>query len=308
MIVLFRFILIAEQEKEVTMKQQASIGIIGGSGLYAMEGLESVEAVSVDTPFGTPSDSYILGTLDSVRVAFLPRHGRGHRLTPSELNYRANIYGFKKLGVEYLIGVSAVGSLREDIRPLDIVIPDQFFDRTRQRQSTFFGNGLVAHVPFADPVCPDLSRLLQDAAAEVVVEGATVHGQGTLICMEGPAFSTRAESEVYRRMGMDIIGMTTLQEAKLAREAELCYGVVALVTDYDCWHAEEADVSVEAVIENLNKNVSTAKAILHKVIPQISTQRACSCGGALQNALMTSRDLIPKETLARLELIVSRYI
>ncbi|MGB5984433.1 MAG: S-methyl-5'-thioadenosine phosphorylase [Desulfobacterales bacterium] len=286
------------------MKPKANVGIIGGSGLYAMAGLSAVEEVLLNTPFGSPSDAYILGRLDSVTVAFLPRHGRGHRLTPSELNYRANIYWFKMLGVTHLIAVSAVGSLREEIRPLDIVVADQFFDRTRQRSSTFFGDGLVAHVPFADPVCGDLSRLLHAAARDA---GATVHGRGTMVCMEGPAFSTRAESEVYRRMGMDIIGMTTLTEAKLAREAELCYGVLALVTDYDCWHAEEADVSVAAVVENLKQNVSTTRAILQRVIPRIPALGPCPCQDALQHALMTRRDLIPAETLKRLEPIVGRY-
>ena len=286
------------------MKPKAKIGVLGGSGLYSMEGFGAVEELVLDTPYGPPSDAYILGRLDSLPVAFLPRHGRGHRLTPSELNYRANIYGFKTLGVTHLIAVSAVGSLRENIRPLDIVIADQFYDRTRRRSSTFFGDGLVALVPFADPVCGALSGLLHEAARDA---GATVHERGTLVCMEGPAFSTRAEAEVYRRLGMDIIGMTTLTEAKLAREAELCYGVLALVTDYDCWHEQEADVSVTAVLENLKRNVATAQATLRRVIPKIPDLGSCSCRNALQNALMTERERIPPETLKRLEPIVGRY-
>jgi len=287
------------------MKPQAKIGIIGGSGLYALEGLGDLEEVFIKTPFGPPSDAYLLGSLDDIPLAFLPRHGRGHRLTPSELNYRANIYGFKQLGVEQLIAVSAVGSLREHIKPLDIVVPDQFFDRTRQRSSTFFGDGLVAHIPFADPVCTNLSRILYEAALE---SGVTAHDTGALVCMEGPAFSTRAESEVYRSLGMDIIGMTTLQEAKLSREAELCYGVIALVTDYDCWHSEAADVSVEEVLQNMQQNVLTAKAILNKALPRMPVRRTCSCGDALQNALMTDPGIIPAETRARLDLLVGRYL
>ena len=261
--------------------------------------------MKLDTPFGSPSDEYIVGTLSGARVAFLPRHGRGHRLSPSELNFRANIYGFKALGVEHIISVSAVGSLKEHIHPQNVVIPDQFFDRTRGRISTFFGDGLVAHVSFADPVCPSLSDLLYHAAVE---QGATVHKGGTYLCMEGPAFSTRAESHVYRKWDMDIIGMTNLQEAKLAREAEICYATMAMVTDYDCWHEEEEDVTVEAIIENLNKNAALAKRVIQTVVPRISAERACVCANALQYALLTNPSVIPAETRAKLDLLVKKYL
>lgn len=281
------------------------IGVIGGSGLYDMETLQDVSSVKLDTPFGSPSDEYIVGTLSGARVAFLPRHGRGHRLSPSELNFRANIYGFKALGVEHIISVSAVGSLKEHIHPQNVVIPDQFFDRTRGRISTFFGDGLVAHVSFADPVCPSLSDLLYHAAVE---QGATVHKGGTYLCMEGPAFSTRAESHVYRKWDMDIIGMTNLQEAKLAREAEICYATMAMVTDYDCWHEEEEDVTVEAIIENLNKNAALAKRVIQTVVPRISAERACVCANALQYALLTNPSVIPAETRAKLDLLVKKYL
>ena len=281
------------------------IGVIGGSGLYDMETLQDVSSIKLDTPFGSPSDEYIVGTLSGARVAFLPRHGRGHRLSPSELNFRANIYGFKALGVEHIISVSAVGSLKEHIHPQNVVIPDQFFDRTRGRISTFFGDGLVAHVSFADPVCPSLSDLLYHAAVE---QGATVHKGGTYLCMEGPAFSTRAESHVYRKWDMDIIGMTNLQEAKLAREAEICYATMAMVTDYDCWHEEEEDVTVEAIIENLNKNAALAKRVIQTVVPRISAERACVCANALQYALLTNPSVIPAETRAKLDLLVKKYL
>ncbi|MCP4401255.1 MAG: S-methyl-5'-thioadenosine phosphorylase [bacterium] len=281
------------------------IGVIGGSGLYEMESLTDIERRHIETPFGEPSDEYLIGTLEGQRVAFLPRHGRGHRLLPSELNFRANIYGFKMLGVEHIISVSAVGSLREDIAPLDVVVPDQFFDRTRQRVSTFFGNGLVGHVAFADPVCPDLAALIYQAAVD---NGAKAHQGGTYLCMEGPAFSTRAESKTYRQWGMDIIGMTNLQEAKLAREAEICYATMAMVTDYDCWHEEEEDVTVEAIIANLNKNVSLAKQIIQRVVPKISSERACICENALQYALMTAPGIIPDETKRKLDAIVGKYL
>lgn len=281
------------------------VGVIGGSGLYEMETLTDVEQVKIETPFGDPSDEYILGTLEGVRVAFLPRHGRGHRISPSELNFRANIYGFKKLGVEHIISVTAVGSLKETIHPLDVVIPDQFFDRTRQRVSTFFGDGLVAHIAFADPICPDLSELIFQAAVE---NGARVHRGGTYLCMEGPAFSTRAESNVYRQWGMDIIGMTNLQEAKLAREAETCYATMAMVTDYDCWHEEEEDVTVEAIIQNLMKNAALAKKIIQTVVPRISGERRCVCANALQYALITDRSRIPEKTKQKLDVIVGKYL
>ena len=281
------------------------IGVIGGSGLYEMETLTNVEEIAVDTPFGAPSDRYIAGTLEGVRVAFLPRHGRGHRFSPSELNFRANIYGFKSLGVEHIISVSAVGSLKEHIHPLNVVIPDQFFDRTKGRVSTFFGDGLVAHVGFADPVCPCLSDLLYQATVE---QGANAHNGGTYLCMEGPAFSTRAESNVYRQWGMDIIGMTNLQEAKLAREAEICYATMAMVTDYDCWHETEEDVTVEAIIANLNKNAALAKRVIQTVVPRIAGERACMCGSALKYALITNPAVIPAATRQKLDLLVGKYL
>jgi len=287
------------------MNKNIRIGIIGGSGLYEMQELTDVEDVSLETPFGAPSDAYVLGTLAGIRVAFLARHGRGHRLGPSELNFRANIYGFKKLGVEHLISVTAVGSLKEDIRPLDIVIPDQLYDRTKERVSTFFGNGLVAHIAFGDPMCADLATLIYEEAVQV---GASIHKGGTLLCIEGPAFSTRAESNVYRQWGMDIIGMTSLQEAKLAREAEICYAALALVTDYDCWHAEEAEVTVETVVQNLKKNISLAKKIIAVVVPKISDKRQCICARALKNAMMTEAGAIPPQTLKKLELLVGKYL
>jgi len=281
------------------------IGVIGGSGLYEMETLTDVEHIKIDTPFGDPSDEYILGTLEGIRVAFLPRHGRGHRFSPSELNFRANIYGFKTLGVEHIISVSAVGSLKEHLHPLDIVIPDQFFDRTRQRVSTFFGDGLVAHIAFADPVCPKLADLMYQAAVE---NEASIHKGGTYLCMEGPAFSTRAESNVYRQWGMDIIGMTNLQEAKLAREAEICYATMAMVTDYDCWHEEEEDVTVEAIIQNLQNNAALAKKVIQTVVPQISGKRTCICANALQYALISDPTAIPQTTRDKLDLLVGKYL
>ena len=287
------------------MKKDIKIGIIGGSGLYEMEALTDISHVSLDTPFGAPSDTYIIGTLEGIRVAFLPRHGHGHRISPTELNFRANIYGFKKLGIEHIISVTAVGSLKEHIRPLDIVIPDQFYDRTKERVSTFFGSGLVAHIAFADPMCPNLAALVYNFATKA---GASVHRGGTLLCIEGPAFSTKAESNVYRQWGMDIIGMTSLQEAKLAREAEICYAAMAMVTDFDCWHEEESEVNVETVVQNLKKNISTAKKIIQIVIPEISNKRTCICARALKNAIMTDTNAIPPETRKKLELLVGKYL
>ncbi len=281
------------------------IGVIGGSGLYEMEALTDVERKQIETPFGKPSDDYVIGTLEGVRVAFLPRHGRGHRISPSELNFRANIYGFKAIGVEYIISVTAVGSLQEAIHPLDVVVPDQFFDRTRERVSTFFGEGLVAHIAFADPVCPNLSDLIYQTAKE---QGATVHKGGTYLCMEGPAFSTRAESNVYRQWGMDIIGMTNLQEAKLAREAEICYATMAMVTDYDCWHEEEEDVTVEAIIQNLMNNAALAKQVIQSLVPKITGERTCLCANALEYALITDRKMIPEATKQKLDLLVGKYL
>jgi 5'-methylthioadenosine phosphorylase len=284
---------------------EVKIGIIGGSGLYEMEGLTDIESVEIDTPFGSPSDEYVLGTLNGIRVAFLPRHGRGHRILPSELNFRANIYGFKKLGVEWLISASAVGSMREDIKPLDIVIPDQFFDRTKSRVSTFFGEGFVGHIAFADPVCPVLSKILYEAGVEA---GATMHLGGTYLCIEGPQFSTRAESRIYRQWGVDVIGMTNIPEAKLAREAEICYATMALVTDYDCWHETEEDVTAEAILANLLKNVGTAKNIIRGSISRIPQERTCPCATALKDALVTAPQLAPSQTLRKLELLIGKYI
>ncbi len=287
------------------MKEKIQIGIIGGSGLYNMEGLSNVSTVTLDTPFGPPSDEYMIGSLGGVRVAFLPRHGKGHRFTPLEVNYRANIYGFKRLGASHIISVTAVGSLKEDIQPLDIVIPDQFYDRTRNRKSTFFGNGLVAHVAFAQPICPTLASLLYETAVQA---GTTTHKGGALVCIEGPAFSTRAESNLYRQWGMDIVGMTSLQESKLSREAEMCYAALALVTDYDCWHADEAEVTVETVLRNLNKNISHAKEIIQHVVPNIPQKRDCLCATALENAIMTDPDVIPEETRKKLAILINKYL
>ncbi len=281
------------------------IGIIGGSGLYEMAGLTDVREERVETPFGPPSDPYVLGRLEGRPVAFLARHGRGHRLLPSELNFRANVYGFKALGAEWILSASAVGSMREDVKPRDILIPDQFFDRTKARPSTFFGDGLVVHVAFADPTCPALGELLYRAARE---EGATVHRGGTYLCIEGPQFSTRAESRIYRAWGVDVIGMTNLQEAKLAREAEICYATLALVTDYDVWHETEEDVTVEGVIAILLENAAMAKAILRRAVRAIPAARPCACPHALRDAIITARDRIPPATRERLKLLVGKYL
>jgi 5'-methylthioadenosine phosphorylase len=282
------------------------IGVIGGSGLYEMEGMTEVSSVTVDTPFGRPSDEFVTGMLEGVRMVFLPRHGKGHRFTPGEVNYRANIYGMKKLGVTRIISVSAVGSLKEEIVPGHIVIPDQFIDRTRGvRKDTFFGSGVVGHVQFADPVCPDLSAMLFAAAGEV---GATVHRGGTYLCMEGPAFSTRAESHMYRSFGASIIGMTNLTEAKLAREAEICYGVIALSTDYDCWHEAHADVSVEAIIAIIKANVTTAKKIIRSAVARVAAKHSCGCAETLKYALISDTSVIPVETRENLELIIGKYL
>src|SRR5712692_155145 len=272
----------------------AKIGIIGGSGLYQMPELTEIDEIELQTPFGSPSDAFILGTLEGERVAFLPRHGRGHRLTPTELPFRANIYAMKLLGVERILSASAVGSLQEKYAPLDMVIPEQFFDRTRGRvrESTFFGEGIVAHVAFAHPVCRDLGNVLEESCRAARVK---VHRGGTYLCMEGPAFSTFAESNVYRSWGMDIIGMTNLQEAKLAREAEICYGTLALVTDYDCWHPAHDAVTVETVIEYLNKNVRNAQTIMRAAVKTLaSAPRDCGCASALKNAIFTAPDHWPE--------------
>ncbi|MBI4201569.1 MAG: S-methyl-5'-thioadenosine phosphorylase [Chloroflexi bacterium] len=278
---------------------------MGGSGLYTMEGLSAIREVTPETPYGPPSDSIVLGTLEGVPVAFLPRHGRGHRISPTQLPVRANIYALKLLGVERVISISAVGSLKEEIRPLDLVIPDQLIDRTRQRASTFFEDGVVAHVAFADPFCPDLSTALATAAIRT---GATVHKGGTYVVMEGPAFSTRAESNLYRSWGASVIGMTALPEAKLAREAEMCYATLACATDYDCWHTSEESVSVEIVVANLVRNVVTSKEIVRQVVPLLARERTCSCASALKNTIITARDAIPREARKRLALLIGKEL
>jgi 5'-methylthioadenosine phosphorylase len=281
------------------------IGIIGGSGLYDMAELGEREEIRLDTPFGAPSGPYITATLRGRRVAFLARHGEGHRISPSELNFRANIFGFKTLGVERILSASAVGSLREDYRPQDIVIPDQFFDRTRGRASTFFGGGIVAHVGFAHPVCRELAGV---AVAAANAAGARVHDGGTYVCMEGPAFSTLAESRAYRAMGFDIIGMTNLQEAKLAREAEICYTTIALVTDYDCWHPDHDSVTVEMIVGNLTRNSETARRIIADAVARMPSGRGCACGRALETAILTRAEHVPAAVKQALAPIISKYI
>jgi len=283
---------------------RAQIGIIGGSGLYSMPGFEAHNEVTIDTPWGRPSANYVVGTLAGKPVAFLARHGRGHRLMPSELNFRANIYGMKSLGVERILSLSAVGSLKEEHRPLDFVIPDQFFDRTRGRVSTFFGDGLVAHISFADPVCPQLSSVVYEAARASAVNAKK---GGTYLCMEGPAFSTKAESNVYRSWGMDVIGMTNLQEAKLAREAEICYVTVAMVTDYDCWHPHHDAVTVADIIANLNKNAENASKVVAAAVAAMPAERTCKCGSALAHAIITDRTIVPESTRKKLDLIIGKY-
>ncbi len=287
------------------MSAQPTIGIIGGSGLYDMEELTDREERRVSTPFGDPSGPYLVGTLRGRRVAFLARHGVGHRILPSELNFRANIYGFKVLGVERILSASAVGSLKEQYKPLDILVPDQFFDRTRGRISTFFGRGLVAHIAFAHPVCGALSALAAGAAEAV---GATVHRGGTYVNMEGPQFSTLAESRLYRSWGMDVIGMTNLQEAKLAREAEICFATIALVTDYDCWHPDHDSVTVEMIIGNLLQNAKTAQATIAEAVGHLEGARTCACKDALATAIITRPELVPEETKRELEPIVGKYM
>jgi len=282
-----------------------TVGIIGGSGLYEMEGLTDVETVSVETPWGMPSDDLAVGKLGDVRLVFLPRHGKGHKLIPSEINYRANIYALKKIGVEWIISVSAVGSMKMEIAPGDIVIPSQLYDHTKSRASTFFGNGIAAHVSMADPVCPALSQALYESSEAV---GARVHRDATYICMEGPQFSSRAESNIYRKWGVDIIGMTNMPEAKLAREAEICYATLALTTDYDCWHDDHEDVTVDDIIETLMKNVELAKKVIAEALPRITDKRECNCPNALQNAIITSRDAISDEVKQRLGLLIERYV
>lgn len=289
------------------MAEAVKIGIIGGSGLYSMPGFDLEQETFLETPFGAPSDAYMVGRLAGKRVAFLPRHGRGHRISPSELNFRANIFGMKMLGVERIVSLSAVGSLKEEHQPLDFVLPDQFFDRTRGRISTFFGEGLVAHVSFADPVCEELTEAVHGAAGRV---GVNAKKGGTYLCMEGPAFSTKAESNFYRSMGMDVIGMTNLQEAKLAREAEICYVTVAMVTDYDCWHPDHDAVTVTDIIANLNQNAANAAKLVLEVVTALDEKaaRACKCGVALRHALITNPAVVPEETKRKLSPIVGKYL
>jgi 5'-methylthioadenosine phosphorylase len=287
------------------MPERVRIGVIGGSGLYEMDGLTDREEVRVDTPFGDPSAPFVVGTLRGKRVAFLARHGAGHRLLPSELNFRANIFGLKTLGVEWILSASAVGSLKEWYPPLDIVIPDQFFDRTRGRISTFFGRGIAAHVSFAHPVCRHLAALAHDAA---VAAGARVHKGGTYVCMEGPQFSTLAESMLYRSWGMDVIGMTNLQEAKLAREAEICYTTLALVTDYDCWHPDHDQVTVEMIIDNLTQNARTAQRVIADAVGRLPIARDCECARALATAIITRPDAIPDDLKRELAPIIGKYV
>jgi 5'-methylthioadenosine phosphorylase len=286
-----------------------TIGVLGGSGLYEIEGLENIERQGLDTPFGSPSDDYVIGTLGDARLVFLPRHGRGHRIPPHQLNYRANIHGLKQLGVEWILSVSAVGSMREEIRPGDIVVIDQLFDRTKGRASTFFDDGVVGHIPFADPVCPKLGEVLVRAAQEVVAGSeAKVHASGTYLVIEGPQFSTRAESKLYRQWGIDVIGMTNLPEAKLAREAEICYSTVALATDYDCWHETEADVSADTVMKVMAANSSRAKKIVRKAAELIPAERSCLCASAAAHAVMTAPDAIPESARERLALLLEKYL
>jgi 5'-methylthioadenosine phosphorylase len=288
---------------------QAKIGIIGGSGLYKMEALKDVEEVQLDTPFGPPSDALIVGTLDGTPVAFLARHGRNHHLTPSELPFRANIHAMKQLGVEYLISASAVGSLKEEAKPLDMVVPDQFIDRTKNRVSTFFGEGIVVHIAFADPVCSKLAGVLADAVASLELPNVTLHRGGTYVCMEGPAFSTKAESHLYRSWGATVIGMTNLPEAKLAREAEIAYATLALVTDYDCWHPDHDSVTVEMVIANLQGNATNAQKVIQETVRRLSDNPPVSeAHSALKFAILTQLDKVPAATKEKLELLLKKYL
>jgi len=281
------------------------VGVIGGSGLYEMEGLEEVQTVSLTTPFGNPSDSFVLGNLGGAKVAFLPRHGRGHRIQPSSLNFRANIYGMKMLGAQWIIGVSAVGSMKESIHPGDMIIPNQFIDLTKGRPNTFFDNGIVCHIAFADPVCPVLGQILIQAGQEA---GATVHKDGTYLCIEGPQFSTRAESMLYRTWGVDVIGMTNLPEAKLAREAEICYATIAFATDYDCWHEEAEDVSIGEVLRIRAQSTKTAKSAIRIAVERLPEERECLCATALKHALITAKRYIPEKTKKDLEPILGKYL
>ena len=284
---------------------QAKIGVIGGTGLYEIEGMSEIEEVDVKTPFGNPSDSIIIGTLEGTRIAFLPRHGRGHRINPTELPSRANIYALKSLGVEWIIASNSAGSLREELSPLHLVIPDQIIDCTRNRVNSFYGDGLVGHIPFAEPFCPVLSQIVYQAARDA---GATVHKGGTFIAMEGPQFSTKAESQLYRSWGADIIGMTVLPEAKLAREAEICYASIACVTDYDSWHEEKEPVTVEVILDIMAQNVNTAKQIIRLAASRMPEKRECKCASALETALVTVPELVPEQTKKDLALLIGKYI
>ena len=281
------------------------VGVMGGSGLYEMEGLEDIQSVSLKTPFGDPSDSFIVGRLEGVKVAFLPRHGKGHRIQPSSLNFRANIYGMKTLGVQWIIGVSAVGSMKELIHPGDMIIPNQFIDQTKGRSNTFFSDGIVGHISFADPVCPVLSQILFEAGKEV---GATVHPNGTYLCIEGPQFSTRAESRLYRTWGVDVIGMTNLPEAKLAREAEICYSTIAFATDYDCWHEEAGDVSIGEVLRILSQSTKVAKSAIRHAVKHLPEKRECPCAHTLKYALITGKKYLSEKTKKDLEPIIGKYL
>jgi 5'-methylthioadenosine phosphorylase len=291
--------------KRAKSEVKATIGIIGGSGLYSMRGLTETREIRAKTPFGDPSDAIVLGTLEGKRVAFLARHGRGHRILPGEINYRANIYAMKLLGIERVVSVSAVGSLREDLRPGEFLVPDQFFDRTNRRISTFFGDGMVAHVSFAHPTCGQMSGVLADAC---VHQGVMVHRRGTYICLEGPQFSTLAEAHVHRQLRFDVIGMTNVTEAKLAREAELCYATIAMITDYDCWHPEHESVTASQIIATLDQNAENAQRVLREVVREMPGERTCKCGSALRHALVTDLHLVPKRTQKRLVAIIGKYI
>jgi 5'-methylthioadenosine phosphorylase len=295
----------AKKSRSTKTGSNAAIGIIGGSGLYSMNGLMDMREIRVKTPFGDPSDAIVLGTLEGKRVAFLARHGRGHRILPSEINYRANIYAMKLLGVERIISVSAVGSLQEELRPGEFLVPDQFFDRTKNRIATFFGNGIVAHVSFAHPTCGQLSGVLADVCVHQAVK---VHRRGTYVCMEGPQFSTLAEAHVHRQLSFEVIGMTNVTEAKLAREAEICYATIAMITDYDCWHPEHESVTAAQIIVTLNQNAENAQKVLRAAVRELPADRSCKCGSALQHALVTDLKIVPKATKKRLAAIIGKYV
>jgi 5'-methylthioadenosine phosphorylase len=295
----------AKPKKTARSPEPVRIGVIGGSGLYSMPGLENTRELRVKTPFGNPSDAFVVGTVDGKRVAFLARHARGHRFLPTEINYRANIHAMKQLGVERIISVSAVGSLQEDLKPLDFLIPDQFYDRTRHRVSTFFGDGVAAHVEFAKPVCGQLTSLLGDACDRVKVR---VHRGGTYICMEGPQFSTLAEAHVHRQLRFEVIGMTNVTEAKLAREAEICYGTIAMITDYDCWHPEHSSVTLEEILSNLNQNAENAQAVVREAVAAMPAERTCKCSSALAHAIVTDPAVIPAAARKRLDVIAGKYL